>query len=78
MQKQKGSPCIRCGKERVFEKTWKEYVGTSLLTYTRSVCADVACQKIVDAQIALQKEKRDFHAQKRLQSHNRAGNNRKS
>lgn len=71
MQKQQGGACIRCGKQRVFEKTWKEYIGTSLLTYTRSVCADALCQEIVDKQLALQKEKRSFHAQKRLQSQGR-------
>lgn len=71
MQKQPVSLCIRCGKVRVFEKTWKEYIGTSLLTYTRSVCVDAACQKIVDEQIAAQKEKREFHAQKRIQSQHR-------
>lgn len=68
MQKQQGSLCIRCGGQRVFEKTWKKYVGTSVLTYTRSVCTDATCQKIVDEQIALQKEKRAFHENKRLQS----------
>lgn len=73
MPKLKGSLCIRCGRERVFEKTWKEYIGTSLLTYTRSVCVDAECQKIVDQQIAEQKEKRAFHAQKRLQSQHRRG-----
>lgn len=73
MPKQIGSACIRCGRERVFEKTWKEYIGTSLLTYTRSVCVDVECQKIVDEQIALQKEKRAFHAQKRLHAHQSRG-----
>lgn len=60
MQKSQISLCIRCGRERIFKKTWKEYLGTSLLTYTRTVCADAACQKIVDKQIALQKEKRQL------------------
>ena len=66
MQKQMGSQCIRCGRQRVFEKTWKEYLGTSVLTYTRTVCVDNACQKIVDEQLAMQKEKRALHEQKRL------------
>lgn len=68
MQKQLVSQCIRCGRPRVFEKTWKQQIGTSVLTFTRSVCADSACQKIVDEQIAAQKEKRAFHEQRRLQS----------
>lgn len=71
MQKDQMSLCIRCGKVRVFEKTWKEYIGNSLLIYTRTVCVDESCQKIVDEQIALQKEKRAFHAQKRLQAQHR-------
>ena len=71
MQKQQGSPCIRCGKLRVVEKTWKEYLGTSLLTYTRTVCVDAACQKIVDEQIALQKEKRAFNEERRKLQKNR-------
>jgi len=71
MQKQQGSLCIRCGKPRVFQKTWKERVGTSVLTYTRSICADASCQKLVDEELAALKEKRAFHAQKRLNMQHR-------
>lgn len=66
MQKQTVSVCIRCGKQRIFEKTWKEYIGTSLIIRTRTVCADVVCQKSVDEELAARKEKREFHAQNRL------------
>lgn len=40
--------CIRCGKPRILSKTWSEYIGTSQVTYTESVCPDVSCQKRVD------------------------------
>ncbi|MBI4036574.1 hypothetical protein HY386_01710 [Candidatus Daviesbacteria bacterium] len=44
------NPCIKCGKERILSKTWKEYVGVSknLLIHTLTVCPDTACQKLVD------------------------------
>jgi len=67
------SSCIRCGKERVFAKKWKEYLGKSLLTHTRTICPDVACQKLVDKELAAQKEKRELHAQRRINSQNRRG-----
>lgn len=40
--------CIRCGKERIFDKTWSESSGTSKYTYTQTVCPDPACQKQVE------------------------------
>ena len=40
--------CIRCGKERVFVKTWNDTIGTIKTTYSTSVCPDKDCQKIVD------------------------------
>ena len=71
MQSVQVSVCIRCGKERVFQKTWKVKTENSVLTYTRSICSDAACQKIVDKELTALKEKRAFHAQKRLHSKNR-------
>ena len=49
--------CIRCGKERILDKTWSEQIGISLVTYTQSVCPDADCQKIVEA---LLKDKHDL------------------
>ncbi len=43
------SVCIRCGKLRILDKTWREQVGTSLLTHTDTVCPDAKCQKLVEA-----------------------------
>jgi len=44
----KATQCIRCGKARVFSKTWSENVGTAHSTYTQSVCPDAVCQKAVE------------------------------
>lgn len=66
-----GSTCIRCGKDRIFQKTWKEMVGTSVVTYTRSVCSDPECQKKVDEKLADLKRERAAHEQRRLQSMSR-------
>lgn len=58
-----GYPCIRCGQMRIVSKTWKETVTTlgmsSVLTHTTLICPDSACQKIVELEFAVQKEKRD-------------------
>lgn len=50
------NPCIRCGKERIFSKKWKEYIGKSLVTYTANICPDPECQKIVETGL---KDKKD-------------------
>ena len=49
--------CIHCGKMRVTAKSWKEYVGASLVTYVETVCPDPECQKIVDDQLKKKKDK---------------------
>jgi len=41
------NPCIRCGKERVFVKSWKETIGYSTVTTTEMDCPDIECQRIV-------------------------------
>lgn len=46
------NPCIRCGKERLDGKTWTGKSGTSIITYTNTICPDAACQKILDKTIA--------------------------
>jgi len=51
--------CIRCGKVRITTKTWKEHVGTSLVTYVETVCPDPECQKIVMEQLKKKKDKID-------------------
>lgn len=57
------NPCIRCGKERITSKTWKEtvknFIGSTIVTYTETVCPDSDCQKIVEKGLAVQKHKRE-------------------
>ncbi len=71
------SPCIRCGKDRIEGKTWKEksvsHFGTSYIIHTEMRCPDKACQRIVEEkmdaarqrteEIRLEKEKKQkLHA----------------
>lgn len=51
--------CIRCGKQRVVVKTKKEYINSSLVLTTTTVCPDGDCQKVVDAMLNKEKEQRD-------------------
>ena len=57
------NPCIRCGKERVILKTWKEkmetYAGVSILVHTETGCPDKSCQKIVLEEYRVRKERND-------------------
>lgn len=58
------NPCIRCGKERVFFKTWNESTTTfsgSLvkIVHTQFVCPDADCQKIVNSKLTAEREKRE-------------------
>jgi hypothetical protein len=67
MQTTQHNPCTRCGRERIVKKTWKEnvktYSGTSPVVHVDTICPDPECQKIVDGQLAIQKEKRAVIAQ---------------
>lgn len=51
------NPCIKCGKERVDDKTWEGKIGASVVTYTLTICPDSECQKQVDKGIADRKAK---------------------
>lgn len=73
MIKQIHNPCIRCGKERIITKTWKEKIGTSTIINTESVCPDLECQKKVDLD---NKKYRERHAAMKLKSEQRAINRR--
>lgn len=50
------NPCVRCGKERIMSKSWKKYIGTSLVTYSSFICPDEKCQEIVDAEFKKKKD----------------------
>lgn len=57
------NPCIRCGKQRIDSKSWEEkitnFMGTSVITYTQTVCPDPECQKIVEKELELKKKKKE-------------------
>lgn len=59
--------CIRCGKLRVFYRTWKDRAGGrgAPITHVESVCPDSACQKIVDAKFAEMRERRELSEERR-------------
>lgn len=46
------NPCIKCGKQRIDGKSWKEKSGTSFIFYTKTICPDSACQKLLDQETA--------------------------
>lgn len=46
------NPCIRCGKQRIDGKSWKGKSGNSIVTYTKTICPDSECQKLLDKAIA--------------------------
>ena len=51
------TPCIRCGKTRIFKKSWTQDVAGSKVTYTLTVCPDPQCQEIVTQQLQSRKER---------------------
>ncbi|MGE5042001.1 MAG: hypothetical protein ACM3IJ_03795 [Candidatus Levyibacteriota bacterium] len=55
------NPCVRCGKQRVDGKTWKEKIenhfGVSFITHTETVCPDKECQKIVEEKMNQARQK---------------------
>ncbi len=51
--------CSRCGKERIFVKTWEEKIGYSVITTTETACPDEECQKQVEKTNKNQKAKYD-------------------
>lgn len=58
------NPCIRCGSERILSKTWEEvvelYSRQTTITNTEFVCPDAKCQKLVETQLAEQREKKEL------------------
>ncbi len=60
------NPCIKCGKERMDGRSWKEKNGTSVITHTATVCPDADCQKLVDKDIEDRKAKSDLLIKKKL------------
>lgn len=62
------NPCIECGKERIDGKSWKGKTGSSVVTYTKTICPDLSCQKIVDKAISDRKEKSADLIRKKLEA----------
>ncbi len=56
------NPCIRCGKQRIRVGTYKELLGNSIVTRTKTACPDVTCQAIVDRQLNKEKKQRERFA----------------
>jgi hypothetical protein len=65
--------CIRCGKARIFSKSWDEQVGSSKIVYTITVCPDPVCQKKVEE---LLKDKHDLNETRKRESLERREANR--
>ena len=70
MNKKSDNPCIRCGKQRIFSKSWTEEVitfsGSKVkVDHLESVCPDPECQEALEKDFADQKEKRDEIARKK-------------
>lgn len=70
------NPCIRCGKDRIESKEWKEKVGNSMILCTSNICPDPECQKEVEAQLKSKKDR--FNAIQENSQKKRAENRRNS
>lgn len=59
--------CIRCGKMRIFKETWKDRKDNrgNVVTHSKSVCPDEACQKEVDDFFAAIRKKKEETEEKR-------------
>ena len=77
MSKTRNTSCIRCGKKRIFSKTWKEKQGCSVITFSQFVCPDKDCQKIVEKKLKKEKEHLETIQSKALERRKRNIRNRK-
>lgn len=62
------NPCIRCGKQRLDGKSWKEKSGNNVITHTLTICPDKLCQKEVDQDILDRKIKAEALQKKKLEA----------
>lgn len=70
MQQKYTNPCTRCGKERITSRTWEQRIQTysgvdAIQINSRTICPDKACQRIVDKELRVQKNKREKIKQER-------------
>lgn len=75
MTKEYHNVCIRCGKERIVLREWKEKFGYSTVINTEMICPDPQCQKKVEKEnrkqvnrYRLMKKKSDDRLKKRRES----------
>jgi len=52
------SICPRCGKQRVIVSSVTEVVSKSEITYTKTVCPNPECQKVVESNLKNDERKR--------------------
>ena len=76
------NPCIRCGKERIIFKRTEEqmydYPGATKVVHIEKVCPDPECQKLLDAEIKEQQNKRDTLRKKSEERNNARRTNKAS
>ena len=54
-----GTPCIRCGKTRIFLKRWVDDTGRGEpITHETYGCPDLECRAIVEADFEAKRQKR--------------------
>ena len=68
--KKYSNPCPRCGKERIFVKTWKEKIGYSTITTTETACPDKECQSMINKEMKKLKTTRQDREQKKIEANN--------
>lgn len=62
------NPCIKCGKQRINGKSWKEKLGDSVITHTLTFCPDKACQLEIDQENLERKNKNELLAKRKLEA----------
>ncbi len=50
--------CPRCGKQRIVVSSFSEIISKSEVTYTKTVCPDLECQKITEKGLKSDEKKR--------------------
>lgn len=50
--------CPRCGKQRIVTSTFSEIISKSEVTYTKTVCPDPECQKLIEKGLKNDEKKR--------------------
>ncbi len=57
------NPCFRCGTERIISKRWEEpmydYPDSPKVVHIEKICPNPDCQKLVDAELKAQQDKKD-------------------